>query len=158
MAHKWNKLKNAEIFGNRGKYLKADFSYKLRILKSYMFETRKKGDMFIVDFEVLKSNCPDIPKGDKRNWCQMMNSDSAMGNIKAFLFALYGIDQDDEDLVEQFEDKLEEIMEEAGDEKWERKKEEDHPFYDMTIAVETVEVPTQAGGTFTVHKWEAWEQ
>lgn len=157
MAYNWKKLKNAEVFG-RGQYLKADFSYKLKLLKMFTIKTRNKGEAFIVDFEVMESTCPEIPAGQVRNWYQSLADESiAFPAIKEFLLFLFDIDQSDEEAVEEFEEKMEEIMESGADDSWKSKAPSDHPLNGMYIQVETSEKQTKKGSDFTVHSWRAWD-
>lgn len=156
MGFNWKNLKNANIFG-KGNYLPPG-NYKLKLLKMFSKGTRNKGEALIVDFEVVESDNDKVPVGQKRNWYQgLQDQDVAFPAIKEFLLSLLAIDQDDEEEMGRFEDKIEALMEECGDEKWEKKDESQHPLNGRTIAVECFMKKTQKGSDFTVHKWSAWD-
>lgn len=156
MSFNWKKLKDAKVFG-KGNYLDPG-NYKLKVLKMFTKETRSNGSALIVDFEVVESDNDKVPVGQKRNWYQgLADQDIAFPAIKEFLLALFDIDQSDDEEVENFEEKLPKLMEECGDEKWEKKSEEDHPLNGKTIAVECFMKKTRGDKDFTVHKWSPWD-
>lgn len=156
-GYNWKKLKNAEVFG-RGQYLKAGFQYKLKFLKMFTLKTRNKGQALIVDFEVMESTCPEIPVGQVRNWYQsLQDEDVAFPSIKEFLLQLFAIDQSNEEEVEKFEDKMEDLMEECADDAFREKDASEHPMNGMHIQVTTWEKETQKGKPFTVHDWAPWD-
>jgi hypothetical protein len=156
-AFSWKKLKNAEVFG-RGIYLLPG-NYKLRLLKMFTIETRDKGAALIVDFEVVESDNDRIPVGATKNWYQgLQDKDIAFPAVKDFLLALFGIDMSDDEAVEEFEEGLEDLMEESSDDAWKNKEAEDHPLHGKTIAVECFNKKTKkSGADFTVHNWQAWD-
>lgn len=153
----WKKIGGAQIFG-RGRYLK-DGNYKLTILKMYTIETRNKGSAFIVDFNVNESDNPDIQEGQKRNWYQALkDKDIAFSAIKEFMLAAFSIDQSNEDELKEFEDGLDEMMEEFADEKWKELPDKEHPLHGRPIGVSCFTKQTkEKGEDFTVHTWEPWD-
>lgn len=157
MGFNWKKLKDAKVFG-KGNYLEPG-NYKLRVLKMFTKETRSNGDALIVDLEVLESDNDKIPVGQKRNWYQgLRDQDIAFPAIKEFLIALFDVDESDEKELGEFEESLGDLMEECSDEKWEKKKDEEHPLNGKTIAVECFMKRTKGDKDFTVHKWSAWDE
>lgn len=150
----WKRIKDAQVFG-RGQYLKPG-KYKLRLLKMFTIRTRKKGAALIVDFEVLESDNSEIKEGSTRNWYQgLADEDIAFPSIKEFMLRLFGY-EDGDDEVEDFEEKLDELMDVCGDDHWKNEEDEDHPLHGKTIAVECYMKQTNKGNDFTVHNWECW--
>lgn len=151
----WSRIKDAQVFG-RGQYLKPG-NYKLRVLKMFTIRTRKKGDAFIVDFEVIESDNPEIKVGSTRNWYQGLgDEDIAFPAIKEFMLRLFGFEEDEGD--EEFEDSLDELLETCADDKWKNEEDEDHPLHGKTIAVECYMKETQKGNPFTVHNWSVYDE
>jgi len=151
----WRNIGSAQVFG-RGQYLK-EGNYKLRLLKMFTIKTRKKKNALIVDFEVLESDNPAIKEGGTRNWFQdLSDEDIAFPEIKKFMLKLFGF-QDNDDGVEEFEDKLEDLLEVCADDKWKDEDDEDHPLHGRTIDVECWMKETRGGKDFTVHDWKVDE-
>jgi hypothetical protein len=152
----WKKVGQAQVFG-RGKYLK-DGEYKLKLLKMYTIETRKKGAALIVDFLVMESSNDEIKEGTKRNWYQgLQDKDIAFPAVKEFMQALYDVNLEDSEEVEEFEDNLDGILEKATLEKWQNLDDKKHPLHGKTIAVECYTKETKNGQDFTVHTWSPWD-
>lgn len=155
----WKNIGKAKIFGSSGQYLPPGGKFKLRFLKCFTKTTRKSGDALIVDFEVLESDLEEVKVGQNRNWYQsLQDEDIAFPAIKQFVMTLLCIDESDSDMMEQFEESLDELMEEAGDSKWERSTVDptDHPFHGRTIHCDTHSKITEKNKKeFTVHTWKS---
>lgn len=155
----WKNIGKAKIFGSSGKYFPPDGEFRLRAVKSFSKETRKSGDAFIVDFEVLESDHDDVKVGQTYNWYQStQDPDVAFPAIKQFVMTLFCVDEDDADMMEQFEEGLEDLMDEAGDSKWEKSTVDatEHPFNGRQILLTTYSKITQKNGKeFTVHLWKS---
>ena len=77
-----------------------DATYDLRVSKCILKKTRKSGDAFICEFEVLASDNSAHPVGSKRSWYQSMKDlDVAFPSIKTFVLAVSGISLDDKSAV-----------------------------------------------------------
>ncbi len=75
--------------------------YELEIQK-VIFDKKRKGDTFIVEFKVLNSWQTDTSKtpnkaGSKASYVVVMNNDSAPGNVKSFLMAALGVPEGEVD-------------------------------------------------------------
>lgn len=146
---------------NKGNYLKPGGQFRLRITNSFGKKTQQIGFVFIVEFEILESSLDSQKAGSKGSWMQKLSDENiAFPAIKEFLIALLGIDMSDEEEMDEFNDSCEELMENAGDDRWENMNAEKleskgHPLLGNTIKVETYTKKTKANNTdFTVHDWE----
>lgn len=161
MPTSWKKIGKVDIYGGTGSYFPPDGEFKLKVLKTFGLETRKSGDAFIVDFEVLESDVESVKVGSKKNWYQgLSNQDVAFPSIKKFMLELLQIDVEDEEQMEEFEENLPDLMEQVGDEAWNKDNVDvtDHLLHGKTIALQTVGIITKEKKTeFTVHNWSAWD-
>jgi len=155
-------LAKAPMF-NKGKYLPPDGDFRLKIANSFTKKTQQIGFVFILEYEVLESSLDSVKVGSRYSWMQKLNDENiAFPAIKEMLVALFRIDKSDDEQMAEFEEQIEEIMEEAGDSKWEnmsaeRLRDEEagaHPLVDMTVCVTTFNKKTkEKGNDFTVHQW-----
>ena len=160
MPTDWSNIGKAKVWGKQGRYFPPGGEFKLKVLRTYTIRTRNKGDAFIADFEVLESDHDDVEVGKVYNWYQgMQDEDIAFSSIKGFMLALLGIDDEDEEEMEEFDEKLPKLMEEAGSDHWNTQKAEpeDHPLHGQTVALSTSHKTTKDDKDFTVHDWEPWE-
>lgn len=103
------------IFGNiggvgaarpKGVFL-TDGDYELVVVSCRHVKSKVGSDEFyVVDFDVQKSNNPDIPAGTAATWMSKLNGkypDMALADIKAFLMAATGAEEEDitEETVEE---------------------------------------------------------
>ena len=161
MPNDWSGIGKVKVYGNQGKYLPPDGEFKLQILKTFTKKTRNKGDAFIVDYKILESDHDDVKEDQVYNWFQSLSDeDIAFPAIKGFMVNLLAIDEEDKEQVKEFEDSLEDLMEDVSDEKWEKMpadKLKKHPLHGLTIAVRTSnKVTKKSGKDFTVHDWSPW--
>jgi hypothetical protein len=155
-------MKNAKI-NERNDYLEADQKFLLKIKKTFVFETRDKGDAYIAEFEVVKttSTNPKMAPGRSVSWYQgLTKKDVAFASIKLFCFACLGLDRNkDEKKVESVTSSIEALMQESV---------EKNSFADVLVVCETssrvAKTPKIVNGqsvqtTFTNHSWapaSAW--
>lgn len=118
--------------------------YKVKIIRFFAMESRKKEDLIIAECEILESDNPQRKVGSKPSWVVNLKQDAALGNIKGFLAACLGIDPSDEEAVN--EQVTEDFCEEAVDE-------DENPMGGVVVGLEAVDIKTRAGGDFTLHKW-----
>lgn len=148
-------LRDAKVF-ERGVFL-SEGGYRLRVLKCLLKHTRKSGDAYIVEFEVVKSSNEKHPVGSKATWFQKMTDpDVAFGALKLFMYAMLGFEypKDKDLLVAEIDPKLEELMAETCVEIDGRKVREhgtlDGKLIDVTVALKD----TTAGKKFSNHVWQ----
>lgn len=157
----WSGVGKVEVYGNQGRYFPWNGDFKLRVIRTFTIQTRKKQDAFIVDFEVLESDTDSVKVGSIYNWYQdLSDEDIGFPAIKDFMLNLFNIDTSDEEELEEFEDNLEEMMEEAGDTKWSKKNADvdEHPLNGRTIGLATSHKLTNQGKDFTIHDWYPWDE
>jgi hypothetical protein len=154
MSH-FSGLGETELF-EKGVYLTAGGNYELEIVKILLKETRRSGLGFIVEFKVIEASgeggAQHAP-GTKATWFQKMtDKDIAFPAIKQFFVALLDIDMNDPEAKEQFDNQVEEIVEEATE--WTPENPDDtHPLAGERIQCETYTKVTKKGVDFTVHNW-----
>lgn len=157
----WNKMKDTEIYGGGGNYLPwLSAKYKVQIIKSFTKETQRSGDAFIVEFEVLSSTTDEVEPGDTRSWFQGLGDQNiAFPSIKEFLVGVMRIDVNDKQQWNDFSKQCPGIMEEIGDEEWEKVSEPSgHLLNGLTVIIETIAKRTEKEDKpFTKHVWHAWE-
>lgn len=106
--------------------------------------SRKNYDVFIVGATVLQSNVHERPPGSQPSWIVNMVHDGALGNIKAFVAALWGIT--DPDVCgwrpEQWDAAAEQILSDA------------EPMTGATLGLECFnKITKEKKQNFTVHVW-----
>jgi hypothetical protein len=62
-----------------------------------MITSRKGDDVFIAEFDVLESLCPDRPAGTRMSWAVNFRHDAAAGNVKSFIAAVMNSDASEVD-------------------------------------------------------------
>jgi len=140
----------AELF-EKGKYLNPGL-YVLAVKKTIFKSTRKSGDAFIVEFEVLESSDEENHAvGSTCTWYQgLRDKEVAFPAIKDFMRNLLGINPDDKAAMQEFADGIDKMLHQAIN----------NPdlFEGTRIRVETYMIKTKAKGLdFTVHKWSLYE-
>lgn len=141
----------AELF-EKGKYLNPGL-YTLSVKKTIFKATRKSGDAFIVEFEVLESSDEENhPVGSTCTWYQgLRDKEVAFPAIKDFMRNLLGIDPDDKKAMEEFANGIDSTLKQAID--------KPDLLADNRIRVETYIIQTKGKGLdFTVHKWSPYEE
>lgn len=109
--------------------------YTLEVNKVIQKVSRAKDTLFIAEFTVLASSNPDRPVGTSVSWCVKIDDaylDTCLGNINAFVAALYGIPE--ADVTEQG---LEEMVS------------ADNPAAGTKIRAEAFNSPKKNGDDFT---------
>ncbi len=130
-------LNDADAGGSRHPKL-SDGSFEATIELTEVEKTRKTGDTLFVEYTITKSSNPARdPVGARRKWSQQLSADTALGNIKGFLYAVMGRDPknaDDKTACEGIDKQAEDIMEKAVKE---------NTFKGDPIAIDVVTVQTQ---------------
>lgn len=103
----------------------------------------RAGNCFIAELEVIESTCESYQPGDFVSWIRNItkHKEMALGDIKAFLAATAGCDEDS--------------IDEAGAAAAVGVAQ---PFAGMFIRCEAFNKPTQAGGDFTRTLWTTHQQ
>ncbi len=86
-------------FNSGGVYFEPG-SYRVKVAKISSGNTREGSrPFFVAEFTILESSNPKRPAGTSVSWMVMLDKfkETALGNIKGFVSALYGIAQDDVD-------------------------------------------------------------
>lgn len=112
--------------------------YTLEITSAKTGVSRAKRHFFVAEFRVLASTNADRPEGSEMSWMVMLDHDSALGNIKAFLSAATGSAEDEID-----EAGVEAVVSAAN------------PLKGCKVRASAVNVKTRAGGDFTKMSWSA---
>lgn len=121
--------------------------YRVRIIRFFAMESRKKEDLVIAECEVLASDVAERKVGMKPSWVVNLKQDAALGNIKGFLAACLGLDPNDTEAVN--ERITEDFCEEAVS--------EDNPLAGIEVNLEAVNIKTRENNDFTLHKWSPAE-
>ena len=136
----------------RGTYLTANGSYELELERILLKDTRKSGLGFIAEFRVLEATGEGgaaHPPGSKATWFQkMLDKDVALPAIKGFMIALMKVDMNDPEEKEEFNNSLEQTLEEVTEE-----VAGDHPLKGYRVHVDTYTKLTKKNVEFTVHNW-----
>ena len=98
-------------------------------------ESRKGDEMFVGEFTVLESTNENQPPGAHVSWLANLRHDAALGNIKACLTGITGLDEIDDDDAEEAID------------------EEKNPCHGKFVRCEATEITTKAGNPFTKCRW-----
>lgn len=138
-----------KALSQQGVYMTPGFDGDVKVERCLVQKTRK-GQAYIVEFEVVKSANPQHPVGAKRSWIQSLNDqDIGFRAVKAFCVAASGINPklaEDAKKLEEFENQCEEIMT-ASD------REHGNVFAGTVLRLETTNKPTKKGEPFTLHVW-----
>lgn len=155
MAFDFSGVENAQIF-ERGNFLPPGGKYRLRVMRTIVKKTRKSGDAFIAEFEVIESDLDEVKVGSRYSWFQkLVDTDVAFPAIKEFIATLLGFDVRDKEGMKEFNGKVKSVLQEASEE---YSKEEDHPLHGLEILCETYQKETKQGKDFTVHSWSVAEE
>jgi len=140
-----------EISKGRG-YLPPGGVFKVRVTRCVIQPSMKGGHLYVVEFEVLESNHPDVPAGAKRAWFNGMPGPFSIGkkNVKAFIAACLGVIPGDKEamdgvFIEDGKDLTESYcIESVGS---------DQPMTGVVLGLETVNIELKSGDDFTRHDW-----
>ena len=156
-------LKNAKV-SERGVWLK-EGQYQVRVKKAIYKKTRTKGDAYILEFMIVRSNYDAAKKkaiesmgttpfdmqelekllpnqaGTTASWYQsMQDMDIGFGALKGFAAAILGQKPEDPEFIEAVEGFMNETVS-AG------------ALDGVLIPVEVVPVKTKKDADFSLHKW-----
>lgn len=150
----WDGLDKAQTF-ERGVFLKPGI-YDLKIKRCLDKTTRKSGQAFIVEFEVLATNNPSVHQvGQTVSWFQKMaDRDVAFGAITEFLAAVCQCDlrvkEDTDRFNATYKPQTPGIMKAAVDEKVNYLK-------DKPVRVQVSLTKTQKGFDFSKHDYSPYK-
>jgi len=156
-------LRDAKTF-DRGTFLKAG-QYEVRVKKAIYKKTRAKGDAFILEFTIEKSNYEEAKKralagltgaaidlqaiektlpnapGSTASWYQsMQDMDIGFGALKSFAANILGQKPEDPEFIDAVEGFMNAVVAEGV-------------INGMRIPVEVVTVKTKKDTDFSVHNW-----
>lgn len=147
-------MKEAQV-GQGGVYF-TDGSYVVEVTECIAKKSRKGDSLYIVEARVLEgTTSPTVrtnakgaeetiyPKkaGTKASWVVNMRHDAALGNIKGFLAAAIGCDED-----------------QIGEEEAEESVSADNPLAGMIVRLDCETIITQNKNDFTLHRWSTYEE
>lgn len=156
-------LRNAKTF-ERGVWLQEGL-YQVRINRAVFKKTRAKGDAFILEFKIERSNyeeakqralkglegqkfdlqelekiLPNAP-GSSASWYQsLQDPDIGFGALKGFAASILDQKPEDPEFLDAVEGFMDSVVNEGA-------------INGMLIPVETVIVQTKKNEDFTLHKW-----
>jgi len=156
-------LRDAKTF-ERGTFLK-EGQYLVRVKRAIYKKTRAKGDAYILEFTIEKSDYEISKKraiealgtadyslqelektlpnqeGTTASWYQSLQDlDIGFGALKAFAASILGSKADDKDFIDQVEEFMDATV-------------NDGVINGMLIPVEVVVVKTKKDTDFSLHKW-----
>jgi len=152
-------LKTAKTF-ERGTFLRPG-QYVVRVKRAIFKKTRAKGDAFILEFAIERSNYDaakqaavasgaynaEVEKtlpnqvGSTASWYQsLQDMDIGFGALKSFASEILGMKADDPEFIEQVEGFMDAVV-------------NDGAINGMLIPVEAVMVKTKKDTDFTLHRW-----
>lgn len=157
-------LRDAKSF-EKGTWLKAGI-YEVRVKRALFKKTRAKGDAFILEFTVEKSdyeqkkkaliatlagqpyNLQELEKilpnqpGSGASWYQSLQDvDIGFGALKTFAASILNQKPEDPDFIEEVEGFMNSVVNDA--------------INGMLLPVEAVQIKTKANADFTLHRWGA---
>lgn len=147
----WDGLEKAQVF-EKGTFLEEGF-YTLRIKKCLEKTTRKSGQAFIVEFEVLESSHPKHVISQSVTWFQKLaDRDVAFGAICEFLAAVYQKDLKVKTQKDDFDARIKPglpgIMTQATSDA--------NILAGQVVRVEVTKVKTQKNLDFSRHSWSPY--
>lgn len=133
----------AKMPTERGDYFPPDGEFTLSISRVQVIDTNKKGQAFIVEFEVDASTTHADLVGTMKTWYQgLADGTVAMPALKGFAVACAGIDSSDKQTIKEKAKEFDELLDAAVDE---------GALNGHKVCLKTKGVKTRAGGDFTVH-------
>src|SRR5690606_2132935 len=153
-------LGETELF-DKGVYLTAGGSYEWEGVKILVKDTRKSGLGFIVGFKVGSEDGQAAEgghaPGSKATWFKKsQDKDISFPASKECYLALLDVDRNNPTEYEEFNNSIEELLEEATS--WEPDTEDpesEHPLAGQRVHVDTYSKLTKKNVEFTVHNWSA---
>lgn len=163
MTNLFSGLRDAKTF-DRGVWLK-EGQYLIRVKRAIFKKTRAKGDAFILEAIVEKSNYDNAKKkavtamgttpfnmqdleellpnqeGTSASWYQsLQDMDIGFGSLKSFAASILGQKTEDPEFIEAVEGFMNSIV-------------NDGAINGMLIPVEVVQIKTKKDTDFSLHKW-----
>jgi hypothetical protein len=137
-------IKHAQVF-EKGRYFEPG-NYVLEVKKVIYKRTQRSGDAFIVEFQVLESDVESFSPGSVGSWYQnLTDTNIAFPAIKEFLMVLLGVNKNDREQWEEFNNSIEELLQEATS--------DSNPLGGLQIKLYAYLKKTAKGADFTVHQW-----
>lgn len=103
-----------------------------------MIRSRKGDDVFVAEFDILKSEVPARPAGTRMSWAVNFRFDASPGNVKAFLSAVMGTAPEEVD---------------ADGARFACSPE--NPCRRRLVRLEASQIETKAGNPFTLCNWRS---
>jgi hypothetical protein len=137
---------NEAQVGGKGVYF-LDGLYQVEIQEVLVKTSRKKDLLYIVECKILKSTNAGRNPGMECSQVINLKHDAAMGNVKRFLAAAFGIDPENPEAITAAG-----VNEELAEYSYSKSQ----PVKGRMVDLEAVTVPTREGGKFTVHNWSPY--
>lgn len=148
----WEGLEDAPTF-ERGQFFSPGFQGLVKILRCMVKPTRKSGIQFLAEVEVLQTNRAEDPVGCQRVWFQgMQNRAVALPAIKAFQYAVLGLDGQDKDDAQKCA-----AVSAASKSLQNYACSEANGLQGFPVNLATLPHTKQDGGPFTLHNWDAFD-
>lgn len=137
----FSKIKDAKSNGGGIYFLPGTYALECRANKTGV--TREGRAFFVAEFTILESTNPDRPVGTSVSWMVMLdkNIETALGNLKGYVSALFGIPEEEVD--------------EAG---VEALVSAENPGCGMKIRATASNIKTRAGKDFTKVLYSPYEK
>lgn len=137
MGSLFDGIEDAQISGG-GVYL-LDGVYLVQLIRVFTLVSRKKEDLMVVEFTILKSNNSLRAVGSRASWVVNLKQDAALGNIKAFAIAAGTTPDEAPPTIDSAA--IEFIVS------------KENPLEGTQVAVQCTTITTRAGTPFTKHEW-----
>lgn len=141
---KFSGIEDASI-SSGGVYFLAG-KYIVKVKRCFTMRSRKKEDLFIVECEIIESTNEDRPAGTSASWVVNFKQDAALGNIKGFIGAANGLEDEASINAEVTEEVCEYVVS------------DDNPLAGTVLLLEATDVKTRAGNPFTKHAWAPFSE
>lgn len=141
----FNNINRAEAYSEENHQYFLPGNFRVKIENVYTRPKRLGGTLFIVETSILGSDCDEIKIGDKRNWVQSLDFESAMPRIKMFVGVAKGFNPKTE---------LEKINQEVTPELCEEVISSANTLKDKELDLECYQKRSpKTGKDFTIHLW-----
>lgn len=137
MGSLFDGIEDAQISGG-GIYL-LDGNYLVQLVKVFTLVSRKKEDLVVVEFTILKSTNSLRAAGSRASWVVNLKQDAALGNLKGFAIAAGTTPGEEPPSIDAAA--IEFIVS------------KDNPLEGSQVAVQCTTITTRAGTPFTKHEW-----
>jgi len=144
-------MDKAEVGQSRCYFLPGEY---LVQIKRVLYKDGRNGRFYIVECLILESEQADRPRGTMASWLQKMSgnaSEVALGAIKGFLAACYGVDPNNKAAVgDIFTDAQGQDVSTAAAE---LSVSDENPMAGVVVRVRATQGQKKDGGAFTYHDW-----